>query len=287
MIKAFTYGIREGLKHWRAALIVYSILFSLALTIGIQVYQVLEASIGSSLELDKLINQYDHTVISDFLKIHGGSISPLLGQLRWYIIVYLFFSVFINAGLIYTIDKSPKSDWVNFWSGGAKYFWPFLRIGAFFVIVTAMLIALIAIPASSYVGSIFNTTVTEMPMYYVAAGATVLILLVLTFLISWRINTKLIYLRTECSTWQSIKRGFTQNRKRWLSGPRLFLLFFLFMAVIVFVHLYIEGIFGMTSLTLIIIFFITQQLVVLFRMLWRIMVFESFDHNLRFQKVEE
>jgi len=279
MIRALTYGIREGIKHWRAGMIVYILLLSLALTIGIQVYHVLEASIGNSLELNRLIKQYDHTVIQDFLRVHGASVSPLLGQLRWYIVVYLIFSIFINAGLIHCVVRNdPKSDWRNFWSGGASYFYPFLKIGFFFFLMFAFWTAIIAIPTSKYISKIFSTSTTEMPMYWVAGIATILVLLYWVVIMCWSINTKLSYMHMDHQgIWSAIKNGFRFTKYKFLSSPRLLLLFIIFQLVIVALHLYVEGIFGMTSTALIVLFFITQQLLIFFRILWRLMVYEGFD----------
>ena len=82
MRSAFLQGFNTGIRQWRIASIVYFLQLYLALTLGMQVYDVLEASIGHSLEINKLLQQYDHTVITDFLKVHGASITPLIGQLR-------------------------------------------------------------------------------------------------------------------------------------------------------------------------------------------------------------
>jgi len=278
MIKALVYGIRKGAGHWRAGLIVYALLLSLGLTIGIQVYHVLEASIGNSMELEKLIKQYDHTVIRDFLKVHGASVTPLVGQLRWYLLIFLGFSIFINAGLLNcVVSNEPRKDWMNFWSGGATYFYVFLKIGIFFLLMFAFWTGIIAVPASLYIGKIFNTMATEMPMYYIVGISAMLILFYWLILLSWSINTKLVYINQKEKVWSSIKQGFRLTIKGFLSSPRFLLLFIVFQLVVVFIHLYLEGIFGMTSGLLIAIFFITQQLLVFFRILWRLMVYEGFD----------
>ena len=107
MRNVFQYSFSVGLRQWRIALIVYIFQFCLVLTRGMQVFQVLEASIGHSLEINKLIKNYDHTVLTDFLKVHGASITPLIGQLRWLLLIWLFFSVFINAGLLAAVATPP------------------------------------------------------------------------------------------------------------------------------------------------------------------------------------
>ena len=96
MRHAYLQGIKTGLLQWRITASVYLIQLGLSLTLGIQIYEVLQASIGHSLEINKLMHGYDHTVLTDFLKVHGASITPLLGQIRWLLLLWLLFSVFIT-----------------------------------------------------------------------------------------------------------------------------------------------------------------------------------------------
>ena len=56
------------MRQWRIAAIIYFIQLCLAMTLGMQAHSVLESSIGNSLEINKLLAQYDHTVLTDFLK---------------------------------------------------------------------------------------------------------------------------------------------------------------------------------------------------------------------------
>ena len=82
MSSVFSKAFKTGTSQWRVAAIVYFVQFCLALTLGMEVHNVLGASIGKSLEINKLAAHYDHTVFSDFLKVHGASITPLIGQFQ-------------------------------------------------------------------------------------------------------------------------------------------------------------------------------------------------------------
>ncbi len=123
------HSFRTGMRQWRIAALVYFFQVCLALTLGMQVHGVLEASIGHSLELDKLLKGYDHTVVTDFLKVHGASITPLIGQLRWLLLIWLIFAVFIDAGLLACSAAPLEASARNFWKGGVAWFFPFLKIG--------------------------------------------------------------------------------------------------------------------------------------------------------------
>jgi len=92
-------SLKRAWGRKRLVSLVYVVQLALALTIGLQVYQVFEASIGDSLALEGLKSGYAHTVINDLLNIHGPSLSPLLGQVRWLILLYLIISAFLSAGI--------------------------------------------------------------------------------------------------------------------------------------------------------------------------------------------
>ncbi len=117
MIERIVSGFRTSLGLWKIVLAIYIFQFLLAATVGLQMNQVIEASIGNSLSIKELEKGYDYTVISDFINNHGGSFTPLLGQMRWMTLIYLVFASFISAGLLFVLTK--KSDnYLDFFLGG-------------------------------------------------------------------------------------------------------------------------------------------------------------------------
>ena len=112
--------ICSGLAHKRLVSLIYVIQLVFAITIGLQVYQVMDASIGRSLSLEGLRLGNAHMVINDLLNVHGASLSPLVGQIRWMIIIYLVVASFVHAGSWYLLIN--KDNIYGFWYGGAKTF---------------------------------------------------------------------------------------------------------------------------------------------------------------------
>ncbi len=133
-------SLRKAWDRKRLISLVYVIQLALALTIGLQVYQVFEASIGDSLALEGLKSGYAHTVINDLLNIHGASLSPLLGQVRWMVLLYMVISVFLSAGIWYKITRNRDA---NFWIGASIYFVRFLVVSVLlaltFLVISALL----------------------------------------------------------------------------------------------------------------------------------------------------
>ncbi|MBX7242642.1 MAG: hypothetical protein K1X92_12945 [Bacteroidia bacterium] len=210
---ALRYGFSTGLRQWKIVLIVYSIQLGLALTLGLQVMNVLESSIGNSLEVRKLLLNYDHTVFSDFIKVHGASLSPLIGQLRWLVLIYMLFAVFIDGGLLYTSLKPENNKPEFFWRGGAEYFFPFLKISFFFLLLALGLGLLLFIPAIS----LFQPALSFFPNEkYAIRGFFLLLvfyLLLLSLLFVWSVFSRQWKIRTGSPLLTCIKKGFELLRK--------------------------------------------------------------------------
>lgn len=132
-------------QNLRLILIIYLFQLFLSLTIGIQVYHIIERSMSNSLALKQMISGFDFTIISDLLNNHGASLSPMIGQIRWHLLFYLICSVFINGGLIYLAICSKKGL-KDFFEGGLRYFIPFLKIALVSYFMILLLTILIWIP---------------------------------------------------------------------------------------------------------------------------------------------
>ena len=267
------YGIKIGLQQWRIAAIVYGIQLCLALMLGMQVYEVLDASIGHSLEVNKLLQQYDHTVLTDFLKVHGASITPLIGQLRWLLLVWLLFSVFINAGLLFCAARPEEAGWRSFWKGGAAYFFPFLKIGLLFLLLALVWTVVLWLPALSVLQPALEYFSSEK---YAVWGVLLLMavwLLGLVLLFVWSVISRLQHLQSGASVIGSVTSGrriFWKNKTRVLG---LLLGFAALQLLLVVSYFLLEAYTGMTSPGLILLVFLVQQLFVFFRILIRLILY--------------
>ena len=206
----FKYSFTVGMQQWRVASIVYFFQLCLALTLGMQVHSVLESSIGHSLELNKLLHGYDHTVITDFLKVHGASITPLLGQLRWLLMTWFVFSVFINGGLLYcsVMDPTNSSPVMRFWTGGASYFFPFLKISLAFLVLALVWTLLIWIPVALFFEPSLQYFSSEKYIVWISLCMMVLSCFGLLVVFIWSVTSRLMAIQAKASTIQYIKKGW-------------------------------------------------------------------------------
>ena len=269
MLNAFKFGFWTGLRQWKITAIVYFFQLCLALTLGLQVLAVFESSIGNSLEINKLLQNYDYTVINDFLKVHGASITPLIGQLRWLLLTYVLFAIFIDSGLLVAAEKSEETTLQTFWQGGATYFLPFLKIFGIFALLTLAWSALILMPIASFLQAALLYFPNEK---YVVWGIVVLLFLYflgLIFLFIWSVLSRLAKIRNNTSVFMSIQKGWhifrARKRDLWTKFG-LFLVLHLFLLVSYWL---LECFLGMTSPFLIIFMTFIQQFFVFLRIMLR------------------
>lgn len=273
MIRVLSRAFTTGMQRWRIALIVYVIQLCLALPIGMEVRNVLVASIGNSLEFNKLLGHYDHTVFSDFLKVHGASITPLIGQLRWLFLVWVLFSVFTDAGLLNGVTTSGPIRGRVFWEGGACYFFPFLKIGLILLVLWLVWTVVIFLPVVLLVLPALENSVTEIGPVWTFLGLLGLYVAGLLFIQVWSVVSRLQHIRTSASVRISLQTGLRiLNRHK--SKLMLFMLAFFAVQVLLFaIYWWLESHSGMITPILIVIFFAIQQAFAFFRIQLRQMAY--------------
>jgi hypothetical protein len=273
MLEAFKFGFSTGRRQWKIAAIVYFFQLCLALTLGLQVLTVFESSIGNSLEINKLLHNYDHTVITDFLKTHGASVTPLIGQLRWLVVFYLIFSVFIDAGLLVCARAKNLATAQTFWQGAATYFFPFLKMAGIFLVFAAVWTGFVFAPIGLALQPALDSFSSEIPVVWSIVAGLVIYFLGLSCLFLWSISSRFWKIKTGDSIHSSIKNGwkfFRKNKSR-LFG--LLGLFFVLQCVLVLFYWLLEAFFGMTSPFLIVFMALIQQIFAFFRVQIRQMLY--------------
>ena len=265
MSNVIRQSFKIGMRQWRIAAIVYAVQFCLALTIGMEVHGVLESSIGNSLEINKLLLHYDHTVLTDFLKVHGASITPLIGQLRWLLLVWLLFSVFIHAGLLVCAARPEQTGGRNFWTAGAAYFFPFLKISLFFLLLALVGTVVLFLPIALFLEPSLQYFSSEKYSVWLVLGFLLLYGFGLIKLYVWSVLSRLSHVETGASTFKSIQIGRRIFWKKKWALLGFLLAFMALQLLLMFIYWQLETFSGMTSAALIGVFFVVQQAFVFFR----------------------
>lgn len=270
----FEHGYATGWRLWRLATLVYGIQLALAVVWGMQVHSVLDKSIGHSLEISRLLSHYDHTVFADFFKVHGASVTPLIGQMRWLLPVWWLCSVFLQAGLLACAVQPPGlGEGRRFWAEGATWFWPFLRLAAVYLVLAVVWTGVVLAPVLLSLRGWLETLPTEC----YALGLLLLALLVwmlgLLVLYICSLMSRLSHLRQPAGTLRNLRRGWALYRAQRSKSLALVGVFLFLQAALWGLYWSVEAIWGMTSVGLVAAFFLLQQLLVWSRVLVRLMLY--------------
>jgi hypothetical protein len=275
MYRIIKKGFERGLQQWRIAAIVYCIQLFLVLTFGMQVYDVLKASIGRSLEINKLVEGYDHTVIMDFIKVHGASITPLLGQLRWMLLVWLLFSVFSNGGLLYCAVQTKLVTSRVFWQGGAAIFFPFLTISLFFLFLLLVWSGIVWMPVVVLIEPMLAFFPSEKYIVWLILVLLFIWLLGLGMLFIWSVVSRVGYLRKGESVKISMVEGWHVLGRQKKDFWGLLVFFEGLKALLLVGYFLLDAMVDVRSSGIVFWLFMLQQAVVFGKVLVRQMVYAS------------
>lgn len=267
-------GLRISWQHRQLSLIIYLIQLSLAILIGFQVYQVIEASIGHSASVEKIIHGYDHTVLRDLINVHGASLSPLAGQLRWILLIYAIYSVYLQGGILEVLVKEGR-DWSDFWRGGARYFRPFMLFGLMFTTLLFLWSAVIWLPFLIGLFPMVESLDRERPIFWIIIVLALLWLLGVAIIFLFSINTRLSYLMDENKIWNALKAGVKKSFQMIRIRFPVIIIYFGLIVLSYYFNFLLEWNVGISSSSLIIFFIIWQQFMILFKIYLRISLYAS------------
>jgi hypothetical protein len=279
MFRTLSIAFHASARLWRVAGVVYLLQTGLAITLGMQVHGVLQTSIGHSLELDRLMTGYDHTVITDFLKVHGASITPLIGHLRWLILLWMLFSVFLHAGLIYCTTLSARPKISDFWIGGSKYFFLFLKLSASFLAIALVWTAMVWVPVLLSLQWALEYFTSEEVTVWVVILLTIMYLSGLALIYLWSISARIHIIRHGSKVGKGIREGWktlTHHKYRILSS---FLLFASIQTMLLLIYWCLDVVIGMHSVSGIAFMFLLQQGFVYLRILLQTGLYQSINHH--------
>ena len=279
MINSLLQGIKTGLSHWRVVALIYILQLTAALILGTQVYEVLDASLGQSMNLNDLREGFDYAVIYDFLNQHGPALGVVFGQIRWFLLAYLVLGVFINAGVLHVVF-SGEGTWRAFLRGGQNYFRPFIWIALLFLLLFACWTGLLWMPFFSSIFWALRNLPSEKTLLLILAGLTLLYTAGLLFLFSWSVVSRLLFLREWNTVRKALWRGLGVMRRHFFPVMGLAGLFMLLQLLVTAGYWWLDKPGYSVSAMVVFIIFILQQGFVLFRIVWRLAIIGGLDRQL-------
>lgn len=137
---AYFKGIWQVIRSVKIIAIHYLLLLILALLSTLPFLNLMEAKVGRSRAIEKLLPDFDYTVYQDFKNMPG--VKDTLGaiiDLNFYLaILFVVLTVFLTGGVLKLYKaNTEKYTLQSFFAGCTYYFWRLLRLTAYFLIVHA------------------------------------------------------------------------------------------------------------------------------------------------------
>ncbi len=276
IIKSYISGLKRGAGASRIITIIYGITLLIGLTAAFTFDSVLKGAVGSRPEVNKLLSDFDFTVYSDLMKNYGDLITSIISNFLWLGVFYFLFTIFFAGGVLkYFESTSGRNRGEIFFSGSAKYFFRFLRLGIYTLLIQLLFFSIIA----ALFGAIFaglSDTSTE-PAY-----VAVLILwgavhgLAFIFVSASSDYGKIIIVKEDS---KKVLRAFYGGliftvKKIFLTLP-LYILLLLAPAIIIALYFWFESLIFMKSAVTIMLLLAVQQAVIWGRIFSKVWILGS------------
>lgn len=272
IIRAYINSWKFGFSHLNMAGMMYIISLSFALILALPFFEVVRGSIGNSLELNKLMQGADYTIISDFLRTHGFKITPLIEQIKWLVFAYWGLNIFFNGGIFARLKGTNEdTELQDFLAGGVRYFWRMFRISLAFIVVHALIAFFVYGILAGFLSKGLDNVASEKVFIDASLIAFGIHIFFASIIMVWADYTRAFLVSTNSSAvWRSMGKGFSFMIGHFAGTYLLFITNALILIALFYGYWHIADVVGMTSLTAICGMLLLQQLFIFSRIIFRI-----------------
>ncbi|GAB3747272.1 hypothetical protein [Spirosoma pomorum] len=182
-MNALSVSFRQLLGSLRLVSFLYAVTLVLGLLAALPFYNTLKIEYHDSLEYLKLLDGFDYTVFSDFMRQSQQTIYPLFSVGRWLGLLHLFLSVFFAGGILFCQSQNGTRFHIGtFWQACSHYLGRFLKVAGvtiLFVLVNTVIWLL----AGSLLIMAVSDSLTERGQFWIGMTAFALFMLTTTILL--------------------------------------------------------------------------------------------------------
>ena len=276
-IAAYKSAISFLLSSKKIWLLIYGLNVGFAILIALPLSNYLQSTISDSLATNNEFMQFNYTYINDFLANHGSGLGVIFNTSLYVLLIYFIIMVFVSGGIVGMIQaKERYSDFKNFFSDGAYYFWRFLRLDMYFLLLY-LFISFIAFKIFQIGGfSIFNLE-NELGLinrfYILSAVMTILFF----FLGMIHMYAKLfIGLEDRFFIHKEVKAAFDFCVRNFWKALSLAILNFLVFGIIAMLYFWFRKHYHFSNSSILLLFLLGQAFI-LFRIACRIVRMASYE----------
>ncbi|MBO7438987.1 MAG: hypothetical protein J6U21_04845, partial [Bacteroidales bacterium] len=265
ILKAYGRGFKNSLRHPRMILLIFGITLLLGLSLALPFFFSFKTAVGSSIVSKTL----DYTTVMELIDSHSWNLESILSQGRYMVLIFWLLMIFFVGGIVRTFNKEDYST-STFFAGAGVNFFRFLLCDIIMIVLQVVTAALL-FGIASFILSLFNTVVTETPLFwaYGIAGFILICAVVLLLMIS---DYAKFYMEME-RTSRVLKAIWNATKFVFRNFVKTYFLYALLLVVpiltLVLYKLTFDKI-GMGTVFGIVMMFLVQQLFILLRVWFRV-----------------
>ena len=275
--RAFTQGMRQGLKAPGLLLTLYLFNLAAALPVALVFRNILKSGFGNSMAIERFIEGFDYAVYQDFLTQAGPAMGAFGSLVFWVLLGYVFVSTLIAGGVLTIVGgESEKFSLGTFFAGCGRYIGRFFRLFLIFAALLSVTMLVVgAILAAIFSAATQNATseVTLVVWGLIVGSIAVTVLGLLIVALDFaKIATVRLDLR---SMLKATGQSLAFIIRRLFSVVVAVILVLVTLAIGTVLYFWAASAIGMDSLWALAVVFVIQQLYVIFRIYLRVALYGS------------
>lgn len=244
---------------------------AMAVILSIPIYSLLIDNLQHSLLSDTLAEGVDYLWFSQFMSIYNGTVSHLPLLTYSVVAIYAIIQTFYFGGLVAVFYNSKKNHISDFFYGGVKYWYRFMKVSLLSLVFFA-----ISFMFNDFLGNVFTWLFSDYEYYltdFILRSLRYIILLILIGTVTIISDYSKVQMAIEESgkLYDTVKRTFLFLRNNYSISIPVFLLISVLGAIGALVYNFIDNFVPRSPSYYLVLSFVLQQMLIIFRLTIRMM----------------
>ncbi|HFC00937.1 MAG TPA: hypothetical protein ENJ53_09060, partial [Phaeodactylibacter sp.] len=136
IIQLYQKGWKKVWENKRMWILLYLLNFVFALLSAGPFSDFLKKTVGETVATAQMLDGFDYTFISDFMREYGEGFSVILNLSLGIMLLYFLFSIFWMGGILSILkNKNTKFQVQYFLQSSAYFFWRLVRLTFYFILI--------------------------------------------------------------------------------------------------------------------------------------------------------
>jgi len=257
MLTIIQIAFRLTARHWQMSLFIFVINLIFGLIIAPQMYWQLEKEANHSMELDKLLNDFDFATFSDFMRQSGKTLRSLIPIASILGLVYFILNLFFAGGIIGKYCKANEDFRISDFLKDSKDY--FLRYLLLFLIQLIMFLIVVFLGGLIFfVFALIAEGGNERTYFFALLIPFMIWIFLMTLVLNIGDFAKIIIYRNQSGVWDAFIDAFAYVFKNFKAVGIYWIMIGIFI-VLSALYLLLDAYIGMVSGLLIAVMFVIQQ----------------------------